>query len=78
MRKPLFASDLPFIRDCCLDYCNYFDPTDANKIALSISQYFKDITLNERQGRLEEAYCYVMNAFPSGLRAKKYLSILLE
>ena len=32
--KPLFASDLPFIRDCCKTYANYFTPEDADSAAV--------------------------------------------
>lgn len=43
--RPLFASNLPFIRDVCGDYCNYFDPTDPRDIAEAIAGYFsKDLT----------------------------------
>ena len=33
MRKPLFASDLPFIHDCCHAHAHYFDPLDVDSMA---------------------------------------------
>ena len=78
MKKPLFASNLPFIYDCCKSYCEYFDPANPNEIASSISHYFKDICVDQKLERLENAYSYVLEAFPSGLRAKNYLSIISE
>lgn len=53
MEKPLFASDLPFIRDCCSEYANYFNPFSEESIAYVIADFFNnpkqnlDIMLHE-------------------------------
>jgi hypothetical protein len=41
MGRPLFASNLPFIRDVCGDYCQYFEPLNAADIARVIDAYFR-------------------------------------
>lgn len=38
MRKKLFASDLPFIRDCAGEFAFYFNPLDPEDIARCISE----------------------------------------
>lgn len=42
MRRPLFASDRPFIRDVCGDFAHYFDPMDPGSAADAIATYFMD------------------------------------
>lgn len=76
MKRPLFASDLPFIRDVCGDYCQYFDPKDAQSIAKSINDYFcKDVA--ERQKLCDEAYAHVERYPGPRERAASYLKVML-
>ncbi len=56
MRKPLFASDLPFIRDCCHEHANYFDPLDIASMSRSIANYFRDDRPDAKRENLDRAY----------------------
>lgn len=74
MGKPVFASDLPFVRDFCKDSIFYFDPNSAEDIARSIYEGFKDdylLTTNVLSAK------YIADSLPSSEdRAKKYISII--
>ena len=74
MKKPLFSSDLSFIRDCSKHYANYFDPLDVNDMAKVIAEYY----LNNKNAHtsLDAARNYVIDFSSSSGRAKGYLSII--
>ena len=59
MKKPLFASDLPFIRDCCHEHANYFDPLDLASMARSIADYFIKVDRPSQDLLLERAHAFV-------------------
>lgn len=74
-KKPLFASDLPFIRDCCKEHAIYFDPLDPMNIASAISTFYKK-TIVERSQHTLDASDFV-NMYPnSNMRALSYLEII--
>ncbi|MBI4807412.1 MAG: glycosyltransferase family 4 protein [Nitrosomonadales bacterium] len=77
VKKPLFASDLPFIRDVCDDHCNYFDPLDAKDIARVIFDFFKQPE-SERAGWVGGAYEHVQKYHGPVDRAEKYMAIIKE
>ena len=74
MKKPLFASDRGFVRDVCAEYAEYFDPLDANDIALKIARYFKTGSNNTEQ--LEKAKNHALNFSSARSRAEKYLEVI--
>lgn len=76
MGKPLFASDRSFVRDSCAEYAVYFDPLDANDIALKIAKYFKTNFNNIE--RLDRARNHALNFSSAKVRAEKYLEIIQQ
>ncbi|MDD4853758.1 MAG: glycosyltransferase [Acinetobacter towneri] len=74
MKKPLFASDRGFVRDVCAEYAEYFDPLDANDIALKIARYFK--TGSNSTEQLEKAKNHALNFSSARSRAEKYLEVI--
>lgn len=73
--KPLFSSDLPFIRDCCKSYANYFTPEDAESAAAVIAEYYSR-PLAEQESFVKEAQGFV-SSYPSAAdRADSYLSVI--
>ena len=76
MSKPLFASDRGFVRDVCADYPRYFDPLDADDIALSISTYFKEDI--DRTAELEQARNYALSFSSAKGRAEQYLKTIQQ
>jgi hypothetical protein len=77
VKKPLFASDLPFIRDVCDDYCYYFNPLDSNDIARIIFNYFKR-PKSCRDELVNAAYEHVQKYHGPIDRAYKYMAIIKE
>jgi glycosyltransferase involved in cell wall biosynthesis len=77
MRRPLFASDLPFIRDCCHGHAHYFDPLDVESMAAAVAAYFR---LDEatRSDDLARAHTFVQGYPGPHERAESYLAILLK
>ena len=76
MTKPLFASDRGFVPEVCADYATYFDPLDAEDIALKIVSYFKaDI---ERTESLQKARNHALNFSSARGRAEQYLEIIQQ
>lgn len=75
MRKPLFASDRPFIRDCCHDHANYFDPLDITSMAISIATYFKNGCPDAQREALDRAREFVQRYPSPDDRARRYLAI---
>ena len=76
MSKPLFASDRGFVRDVCGDYAVYFDPLDADDIALNIANYFKADT--ERAEQLQQARDHALGFSSAKGRAEQYLEIIQQ
>ncbi len=75
LRRPLFASNLSFIKDVCGEYCQYFDPLNVADIARSIDAYFCR-SLVEQQRLCEIAYAHVQR-YPGPMeRAGQYLKII--
>lgn len=76
MSKPLFASDRGFVRDVCGDHAVYFDPLDADDIALKIANYFKEDI--ERSEQLQQARSHAINFSSARGRAEQYLEIIQQ
>jgi glycosyltransferase involved in cell wall biosynthesis len=77
MGKPLFASDLPFIRDCCHEHAQYFDPLDVASMTRCIAGYYQEQPEAQRRDQLRRAEAFVQR-FPSPAeRARSYLDIAL-
>lgn len=73
LRKPLFASDLGFIKDCCDDFALYFDPMSAGSIADAIYK-----GLSEGVGDLELARTHAIKFGGASRRAKEYMSLIRD
>ncbi len=76
MKKPLFASDRGFVRDCCGNNAIYFDPLSAKSIAISIDEWFSATSMETRASRVSAAYQHVISMPDSGARAERYLEIM--
>lgn len=75
MGKPLFASDLSFIKDCCKDFANYFVPEDADSAAAAIANYFAKSS-DEQERFIHDAKSFV-SRYPSATdRADSYLNMI--
>lgn len=71
-RKPLFASDRPFIKDICGDFAVYFDPLSAESIAKKIADYhFGTLKFD-----LEGAFRHVEQFTYPERRVKSYIEVL--
>jgi len=77
MGKPLFASDLPFIRDCCHEHAQYFDALDVRSMARCIAAYYQDLSGEQRQERLQRAENFVRRYPSAAERAQSYMAIAL-
>jgi glycosyltransferase involved in cell wall biosynthesis len=77
MRKPLFASDLPFIRDCCHEHAQYFDPLDVASMARCIAGYYQEQPEAQRQDQLRRAEAFSQRYPSPAERARSYLDIAL-
>jgi glycosyltransferase involved in cell wall biosynthesis len=75
MKKPLFASDLPFIRDCCDDYAFYFDPMNSDDIANVIADYFLNMKTSN-DALLENAKKHAEKYSSAKNRADGYMRII--
>lgn len=75
LNKPLFASDLPFIRDVCAKHCNYFDPLDEVSIADAIYKYFILPRANQ-ESFTRSAFTFVQNYPNPNERAVGYLKLI--
>lgn len=74
MEKPLFASDRGFVRDICYDYAIYFDPLEADDIALKIANYFQSDKIDKV--KLTKAKEHAFNFSSAKGRAENYLKII--
>lgn len=75
MKKPLFASNLPFIIDCCEEHANYFNPHDVDDISKSIYNFYT-LPAQQRNNLINDAYLFVQKYSNSELRANAYLDII--
>lgn len=75
MGRPLFASDLPFIRDCCHEHAVYFDPLDLDSIAAAIASWFVTTPESERDARLDAATRFARSYPDAEARALAYLDL---
>lgn len=75
IKKPLFASDLPFIRDCCHNHANYFDPLNAEEIAKSIATFYSK-SESQRNQFVSDANAFVHTYPGPDKRALAYLEII--
>ncbi len=74
MKVPVFASDLPFVRDVCSNHVNYFDPLDSQDIARSIFEGFEDREQLAKKANLGYSHCL---SLPNAAdRAKIYLNLI--
>jgi hypothetical protein len=63
--------------ETCLEYCNYFDPLDANDIARVISNYFL-LAEDERSAWIKAAMEHVRK-YPGPVeRAESYMKIITD
>jgi glycosyltransferase involved in cell wall biosynthesis len=76
MKKPLFASDLPFIKDICQNHCQYFNPIDIDNISDVIGNYF--LSKKSRNNEIENAYKYVRKFSKHGNRGSNYMKIITD
>lgn len=76
MRKPLFASNMSFNHNICLDYATYFDPRSAESAADAMGKYF--IKDNSDQGLLSAAYFHAINFSSPKDRALKYCNLMIN
>jgi len=74
MKRPLFASDRPFIRDVCGEFAQYFDPLDAASIADTIAAYF---SCEEKPYKnLEAAHLHALAFSSNTQRTIEYMDCL--
>lgn len=78
MKKPLFASDRGFIKDVCLDFAFYFEPTDPESIAAMINNFIenKNKNANKLEMKLIAAQTHAKNFSSARQRALKYTEII--
>lgn len=75
MKKPLFASDLPFNRDICREFAYYFGAGDAEDAATKIAGYI-NTKWQRDDHELENARVHALNFSRAEDRAKSYIEIL--
>jgi len=76
MRRPLFASDREFVRDCCGAHAVYVNPLDPQIIAKAIFEWFFMVSEETRRRRIEDAYAYLNSLPGSRDRAAAYIKII--
>ncbi|RZG80187.1 glycosyltransferase family 1 protein [Acinetobacter pittii] len=76
MEKPLFASDRGFIKDVCLDFAYYFEPTDPESAAAVINDFIENKNINELDIKLTAAQTHAKNFSSAHQRAVKYTQII--
>jgi glycosyltransferase involved in cell wall biosynthesis len=77
MKRPLFASELPFIRDCCREHAHYFDPLSVESMAAAVAAYF-GLDEATRSDGLARAHAFVQGYPGPRERAASYLAIVLK
>ncbi|WP_346534627.1 glycosyltransferase [Acinetobacter sp. 8_A20231192] len=76
MQKPLFASDRGFIKDVCLDFAFYFEPTDPDSAAAVINNFIENKENKELDIKLTAAKKHAENFSTARQRAVKYTQII--
>ncbi len=76
MKRPLFASDRGFVRDCCGENAFYYDPLDADAAANRIEEWFGGTSDEVRAAHVERAYAHVLGLPGSRDRASAYIEII--
>ena len=76
MKKPLFASDRGFIKDVCLDFAYYFEPTDPESAAAVIHNFLESQCDEELETKLLAAKKHAENFSNARQRAVKYVDII--
>lgn len=76
MKKPLFASDRAFIKDVCLDFAFYFEPTDPESAAAVINVFIENKNIIELDIKLTAAQNHAKNFSSARHRAVKYTQII--
>ena len=76
MKKPLFASDRGFIKDVCLDFAYYFEPTDPESAAAVIHNFLESQCNEELEAKLLAAKKHAENFSNARQRAVKYVDII--
>ena len=76
MKKPLFASDRGFIKDVCLDFAFYFEPTDPESAAAMINNFIENQNPNELEIKLLAAQLHAKNFSGARQRAITYTEII--
>ncbi len=76
MKKPLFASDRGFIKDVCLDFAYYFEPTDPESAAAVINDFIENKNINELDIKLTASQTHAKNFSSAHQRAVKYTQII--
>lgn len=76
MKKPLFASDRGFIKDVCLDFAYYFEPTDPESAAAVINDFIENKNINELDIKLIAAQTHAKNFSSARQRAVTYTEII--
>lgn len=76
MRRPLFASDRGFVRDCCGDNAKYFNPLDSKQAAKIIDQWFCKTDQDYRLSFIEQAHRHALSIPTSSDRATAYIKII--
>lgn len=75
MRKPLFASERPFIRDACGEFANYFDPNSPADAAQVVADHFRS---GVNVARLEAARDHVLQQPTARDRAQAYIDQIAD
>lgn len=76
MEKPLVASDRPFVRDCCGDYAEYFDPINDAETAAAAAIVLAIKRISEDPGFLKRAAHHVKKYGSSERRSRGYLRLI--
>lgn len=76
MEKPLFASDRGFIKDVCLDFAFYFEPTDPYSAAAVIHDFIETQSDHELEAKLWAAKNHAENFSNARQRAITYTEII--
>lgn len=76
MEKPLFASDRGFIKDVCLDFAFYFEPTDPYSAAAVIHNFIESQRDDELEAKLLAAKKHAENFSNARQRAITYTEII--
>lgn len=76
MKKPLFASDRRFIKNVCLDFAYYFEPTDPESAAAVINDFIENKNINELDIKLTAAQTHAKKFSSARQRAAIYTEII--